>query len=92
VSISESGLTHFILSVILGGSEAGVTICGNDGWNSSSWDSVVSNWGGRSNWIVSTISKELSFGGNSQHQQTGDLCEEKNKRIILKYLKKTILK
>jgi hypothetical protein len=30
----------------------------------------------------------LSFGGNSQHQQTGNLCEEKNQTNYIEISKK----
>jgi hypothetical protein len=65
------------------------------GCNMTGWNSMVSMWSGRSNWIVSstistisTISKELSFGSNSKHQQTGDLRIWEKPNYIKIYISK----
>jgi hypothetical protein len=97
VSVAEAGLTQLVLCVVLCDRERRVAVsegidngdgcsCGHSGVVYGGAD--ASERKGPVIYAISTVSEELSFGGNSQHQQTGNLCEEKNKRIVLKYLKK----
>jgi hypothetical protein len=101
VSVAEAGLTQLVLCVVLCDRERRVAVsegidngdgcsCGHSGVVYGGAD--ASERKGPVIYAISTVSEELSFGGNSQHQQTGNLCEEKNKRIVLKYLKKNFFK